>query len=330
MLAGTPTQLSVLSEAFPQCECLPLDGYRVRYGKYLPASWHVEQQFPRLIGVIRQEQKWISHIVPQYQLTGIISDNRYGIYHPDCSNVMLMHQFVPPLSGLASVFRPLLWKAHQKFLRHFDQVWIPDVDDDHSLGKEMRPGQLPTNSRFIGWLSRVEGIKGSDFTPNLSTLGVPDVLALLSGPEPQRSILELRIRSQISDLNLNCWVVQGVPSDTSPPEKLPGGWLIPYMNAADLMHWLPQATVVIARPGYSSLMDFAILGLKQMILIPTPGQPEQILLGSHLSNHRIAYSVAQHSLSLKKALSAAPDFHGFEKSSMAKNQLAEVVGSWLT
>lgn len=131
-------------------------------------------------------------------------------------------------------------------------------------------------------------------------------------------------------LSLNCWVVQGIPAKISLPEKIPGGWLIPYMNASDLAHWLPLARVVMARSGYSSLMDFAILGLTQIALVPTPGQPEQILLGKHLHRNRIAYSVSQHSLSLNKVFSVITDFQGFEKYPGSKNQLAEVVGGWLS
>lgn len=330
ILAGTPTQLSILSESFPNSECLPLEGYQVRYGKYLPASWHVIQQFPRLVRVIRQEQEWIARIVPQHQITRIISDNRYGLYHHDCKNVMLMHQFVPPLSGISTVLRPFLWQAHTTFLRQFDQIWIPDINNTHSLGEQMRPTHLPPESHFIGWLSRLEGIDGQDSKLIQSDMGRPDLLVLLSGPEPQRSILEQKVSIQMAGLGLNCWVVQGTPAESILPKKIPGGWLIPYMNASDLAHWLPQAKVVMARSGYSSLMDFALLGLRQIILVPTPGQPEQKLLGKYLYRNRTAYSVSQYSLSLHKALSAVADFHGFEKYSDSKNLLAEVVESWLT
>lgn len=240
-----------------------------------------------------------------------------------------MHQFVPPLSGLSAMLRPFLWKVHQKFLRPFDQIWIPDVNDEHSLGQGMRPTQLPTNSRFVGWLSRLQGPheKSRLIQPHM---GVPDLLVLLSGPEPQRSILERKLREQLQGLTLNCWIVQGFPTNQSPPAKIPGGWQIPYMNAADLMHWLPKAKIVLARSGYSSLMDFAYLGLKQVVLIPTPGQPEQILLGKHLSENHFAYSNSQRSFILKKALSVVPGFQGFEKSLHPKDQLTEAVGSWLT
>lgn len=330
MLAGTPAQLAILSESFPDNECLPLEGYKVSYGKLLPASWHVIQQFPRLVNVIRKEQEWISRIVPQHKITGIISDNRYGIYHKDCKNVMLMHQFIPPLSGLFSILRPLLWQAHKKFLRHFEQIWIPDTNNDQSLAAQMRPRQLLASSHFIGWQSRLQDVDGQDSDLIQASMGEPDILVLLSGPEPQRSILEQKVRRQMASLGLNCWVVQGTPTETSLPEKISGGWLLPYMNASDLVHWLPLAKIVMARSGYSSLMDFALLGLKQIVLIPTPGQPEQNLLGKHLLRRHIAYSISQRSLSLNKALSVITDFQGFEKYPSSKNQLAKVVGSWLT
>lgn len=329
VLAGTPAQLTVLSEAFPESECVPLEGYRVRYGKVLPASWHVIQQFPRLLQVIRQEQEWTSQTVPKLEITGIISDNRYGIFHQDCKNVIVMHQFVPPVSGMASMIKPLLWLAHRRFLKQFDQIWIPDTETVDNLGQGMRPAKLPSHSHFIGWLSRLEGIDDRNSVLFQPPIANPDLLVLLSGPEPQRSILEKKVCNQMADLGKNCWVVQGIPVTHSPPRQIPGGWLIPYMNAEDLAHWLPKATVVMARSGYSSLMDFAILGLNQIVLVPTPGQPEQQLLGNTLHRNEIAYSVSQHSLSLQQALSAVSDFQGFGKFSKSMNQFTDVVGNWL-
>lgn len=330
ILAGTPTQLQILSEAFPECECLPLDGYQVKYGKYLPASWHVILQLPRLIKIIRQEQKWLSAIVPQLGITGIISDNRYGIYHQDCTNVMVMHQFVPPVTGIARLAKSFLWQAHKRFLKPFDQIWIPDTNDHHSLGHHMRPAQLPPHSYFLGWLSRLEGVMAPDSDLFSSQTAGPDLLVLLSGPEPQRSILEDNIRRQITSLGKTCWIVQGTPSSDPSPQKIPGGLLIPYMNANELTFWLPKAKVVLARSGYSSLMDFAVLGLKQVILVPTPGQPEQLLLGQSLHRNKMALSVSQQKLSIPKALTKVVAFRGFVKNENIKSQVSEVVGTMLT
>ncbi len=45
---------------------------------------------------------------------------------------------------------------------------------------------------------------------------------------------------------------------------------------------LASSSLVIARSGYSSVMELVSLG-KGAVLIPTPGQPEQEYLGRHLN-----------------------------------------------
>lgn len=126
-----------------------------------------------------------------------------------------------------------------------------------------------------------------------------------------------------------CWLVQGIPNHEAELQKIPGGWLIPYLDSEELSYWLPRAKTVIARSGYSSLMDFASLGLKQLVLIPTPGQPEQILLGNRLHEVGIALSVSQKSFQLEKVLKEVIAFRGFEKFKKIKSSVSKVVGEWL-
>jgi hypothetical protein len=47
---------------------------------------------------------------------------------------------------------------------------------------------------------------------------------------------------------------------------------------------LNSSELIVCRTGYSSLMDLLQVG-KRAILIPTPGQPEQLYLGKRLTTH---------------------------------------------
>ena len=58
---------------------------------------------------------------------------------------------------------------------------------------------------------------------------------------------------------------------------------MPYASDEHLAGWLLGAKTIIARSGYSTIMDLATLGvLWKARLIPTPGQPEQEYLATRL------------------------------------------------
>ncbi|MEI6553824.1 MAG: glycosyltransferase, partial [bacterium] len=65
--------------------------------------------------------------------------------------------------------------------------------------------------------------------------------------------------------------------------------------------YIQKSSVVLARSGYSTLMDLATIG-KKAILVPTPGQTEQIYLAAYLSEKNIFYSIAQDNFNLDEAL----------------------------
>lgn len=329
VLAGTRQQLDVLSEELQAEATIELPSYGVRYGKRLPASWHVIRQFPRLLSVIRKEQAIIHDAVSSMDIHGIISDNRYGVYDPRVSNVMVMHQFVPPINGAGKLFRKSLWKRHQKFLAPFDELWIPDHEDQKSLASDMRYPFSGQEARYLGWLSRLKGIvpQAPAFLPE--DLQKPDLLCLLSGPEPQRTILEEKIRKQMPIEGFTVWIVQGLPGGNRLPRSIPGGLLIPYLDASSLSYWLPKAGAVLSRSGYSTLMDLASIGTRHMILIPTPGQPEQVHLAKKLQSQKRARMATTKNLDINSLINSRSEVFGFRRITPETNKVRLVVGQWL-
>jgi predicted glycosyltransferase len=65
--------------------------------------------------------------------------------------------------------------------------------------------------------------------------------------------------------------------------------------------------MIIARCGYSTVMDLAALQ-KRSILIPTPGQTEQEYLAEHLMKKNFAFCVEQKKFRLKTVLPLAEAF----------------------
>ena len=82
-----------------------------------------------------------------------------------------------------------------------------------------------------------------------------------------------------------------------------------YLLTEALNDAILAAEVVIARPGYSTVMDLAALGSKA-IFIPTPGQTEQEYLARYLMEQGCCYASAQTTFNLSEALNAAHSYRG--------------------
>ena len=132
-------------------------------------------------------------------------------------------------------------------------------------------------------------------------------MIILSGPEPQRSILENKIITEIVHYPSTATIVRGLPGLES---VIPSTGMIKFFNhlpAAELNKEMQQAEYIIGRCGYSSVMDIVKMG-KKNILIPTPGQTEQEYLANYLFQKKIAYCVLQKDFSLTAALRDVQQF----------------------
>ena len=181
-LAGEGAVQSLLQAEFPELPFLHLEGYRVQYGSNATTTmWQLLRQIPQIKAAIRNEKAWLSQMLMRYRFDAVISDNRYGLYHPGTYAVLLTHQLriQAPTEGAAHL---LQW-MHYRYIQKFSACWVPDVPGTPSLaGALSHPGSMPRLPvQYIGPISR--------FIPS-STQQVSSgpLLLLLSGPEPQRSI----------------------------------------------------------------------------------------------------------------------------------------------
>lgn len=126
-------------------------------------------------------------------------------------------------------------------------------------------------------------------------------VAILSGPEPQRTHFEQILIQQLSAMEGAFAIVRGRP-DIDEPVKREGNLIIyPFLSRAELSALLDQTEIVIARSGYTTLMDLARTGHKA-ILCPTPGQYEQIYLADRLDHIGQCVYVRQDHIDLQDAL----------------------------
>jgi len=299
-VAGNESQRRFIEESFPGIKTIHLEGYNVRYSStYSGFLLTLLSQLPRLLRTIRHEREWLEEQVAAHGFDGIISDNRYGLYHSTVPSVIMTHQ-LQVQTGMGNFADQLTRQQHYSYLQRFGQCWVADVPGKPNLGGTLsHPAVMPPQARYIGPLSQMQ--QPETFT------GGSHLLVLLSGPEPQRTLLSDMLWQQLGTYSGKVVFVEG-SSSVPPRENIPGH--ISYhtrLTQQQLQPLTEQASMVICRSGYSSLMDLLMLRRKA-ILIPTPGQTEQEYLARHLQEQGVFYTMQQKNFELNAALNAADSF----------------------
>lgn len=269
----------LLSEEVPGLVFVDLFGYNVHYSKFLPLWLMILFQFPRLYFVVRKENKWLQKFLKENEIDVVISDNRFGLYNKKVESIFITHQvFVkaPFLSGIINYI-------NHAFIKEFNHCWVADFEDKNtSLAGDLSHGtSVFKNTRFIGPLSRFQ-------TKENTGKEKFDVLILLSGLEPQRSLLEEKLVETFEKAKLKAVLVRG--TEMIYKKLWPENFIVKNMaSSKELQELLLSSENIICRSGYSTLMDLHALGLKAL-LIPTPGQTEQEYLADYW-NKKFGFSV---------------------------------------
>jgi UDP:flavonoid glycosyltransferase YjiC (YdhE family) len=300
IIAASAAQKALLQEEFPSLTFVELPGYRIKYGKNRAFTvLRLILSIPKILICIKQENAWLRRFAARECPDLVISDNRYGLALPGIFCVFVTHQLRirTPFGPWADRF---LQRMNYRAIRGFSRCWVPDEEGEGGLAGELsHPRQMPPIPvRYIGWLSRFDGDSGEAGDRSAG----PGLLVLLSGPEPQRSILEGKILAQAGSDVGRMVVVRGLPGGGRPIGDIPSGVTVyDHLPAAELEKMIRSADHVLARPGYSTIMDMARLGRKA-IYIPTPGQSEQEYLGRVLAGKGWGVCRAQRGFSLAEAL----------------------------
>jgi hypothetical protein len=162
ILAGEGPVASLLQTEFPGLPLLPLTGYRIRYARSGRALKTVLlRQLPRLLQTIRQEHQWLLKTVEKEKIDFILSDNRYGLWHPRVPSVLLTHQLALQNPG-ARWTEPWLRRFLYRYVNRFRACWIPDTEENGGLAGELShtPAGPAIPVHYIGWLSRFEPYPG--------------------------------------------------------------------------------------------------------------------------------------------------------------------------
>lgn len=301
LIAGSGRSFLLLKHEFPTLEFIDLPGYDIRYSKSALAI-RMFFSIPKILKGIKQEHELLQEIIQQKKIDIVISDNRFGLWSTKVKTVFITHQLMikSPLGEY------VLHRINLNYIKKFNTCWIPDFEGETNLSGDLTHFYpTPENAVFIGPLSRFYNEKSSLLCQPLKKSY--DVMVIISGPEPQRSIFEEIILKQASSIPLNFLIVRGITEQTFRLERIENIDVIPHLNTADMKAAIQSASVVVARSGYSTLMDLAVLGRK-VILIPTPGQTEQEYLAAFYQKKKLAYVESQSGFNLKRALEKIKDY----------------------
>jgi uncharacterized protein (TIGR00661 family) len=301
IVACNSIQKKILYSELRNVRYVDLDGYGVTYadGKWA-TRFKIAWQFRKILTRIKLERRWVHHFVAENRIDALVSDNRYGFTHPLLPSILITHQLF-----VQTGFGGLIDNALQRFLyyliKRFVVCWVPDFASENSLaGILSHPKTFPPIPvKYIGPVSRFSNCRNEK---NFNY----DVVIILSGPEPQRTILEQAILNEIQNWQKKIFLVRGLPDKTLQIDSK-NLQVKNHLDASALNEIICQSEYVICRPGYTSMMDVLKLR-KKTIVVSTPGQGEQAYLAQYLSSKQLVMSIPQKNFSLTTALDQAEKF----------------------
>jgi uncharacterized protein (TIGR00661 family) len=279
MIACSGGAASLLKNEFPDLKHFSLPSYRITYPVKRSMSWHMALHLPTIWSTIIQEKKAVRKIIEKNKIDLILSDNRFGAYSNKIPSVFITHQ--------VNIKTPYLnrWinRLNHRVIRKFSHCWIPDFETSPGLAGELsHPPMEKMNSVYIGPQTR---FCFSDLEKKF------DITVVLSGPEPQRTLLEDILMEQLftlPDIQIN--FVRGIYSSDEKGEVNTIS-VFDHLTSEELEKLIHQSKFVICRSGYSGIMDLQYINAK-ILLIPTPQQTEQEYL-AELHSKKNGYTIQQ-------------------------------------
>ncbi|WP_445710413.1 glycosyltransferase [Flavobacterium sp.] len=298
VIASDGVALSLLKKEFPHLIAIELPSYKIKYSeKGKNFKLKLFSQIPTIISAIKSERKATKEIIDAYQIKGLISDNRLGVFSKKIPSVFITHQ-LNVLTGNTTWFTTQL---HQYYIKKYTECWIPDMENKPNLSGKLGHLEDPFKTlKYIGPLSRLH----KKVVENKY-----DLLIVLSGPEPQRTLLENKLIHELENYPKNVLFVKGIIDSKQKITIEKNITYYNFMKSDELEIAFNESSQILCRSGYTTIMDLAHLG-KKAFFIPTPGQYEQIYLAKKFKKEGIAPYCNQEDFKVEK-LDEIPLYSGF-------------------
>lgn len=261
---------------------------------------------PIYVNEITKEHTRIKKIIKKERYDRIISDNRFGIYYKDIPSYFLSHQLRFIVPGRIKPLERGTERFNYFFKKKFHKFLVPDYAEN-SLSGDLSHNLKYFKKDKIEYLGPLSDLKKRKVEEDI------DYFISLSGPEPQRTLLEKKILKQAPLLKGKVIIALGKP-EIYKEEKKGNLHIFTFLNRKKQEEIMNRSRLVITRAGYTTLMELVILG-KKALLIPTPGQTEQIYLAKYHKERGNFYSVSQNKLDLPRDVEEARKYPGLNHNS---------------
>ncbi|KPK87531.1 MAG: hypothetical protein AMS27_02210 [Bacteroides sp. SM23_62_1] len=303
IIGGEGASMEFLKAEFPNLKYVHLPSFQIRYSLKCRAWIMIVLLLPIFFAWVIRENRFLQQIIREYNIDLVISDTRYGLWSSLIPSIIITHQLSFRLPRLLKPLQYIIYRINLKALKKFSQCWIPDFPGYPNLSGDLaHKYKLPDNALFIGPLSK---FRRSDI-PYLSKKGF-EIAAVLSGPEPQRSLLEKIITEQLVENHRNAIIICGLPGKKISETLTSSITRVSCLAGDELGSVLKFSKYIFCRSGYTSIMDLLTIG-KSAMLIPTPGQTEQEYLALYMERQGLFQSVRQKHFNLEEAISRLDKF----------------------
>ncbi len=312
-IASNGSALILLRQEFPNLKFHELVSYNANYSVGIPFMMNILFQMPKFLLAIKKEHHQIERIIENENINLLVSDNRYGCWSAHIPSVLITHQINILMSPRWKWLEGLINYGNHQQIRKFTGCWVPDFPNGIT-GRMTQSNSAKI--KFIGMVSRFK---------KLSVPVQREILFLISGPEPQRSIFESRIKKQITKTGVkNYLIVKGKLDNESTSNQNE----LNHLPTHELNEAIESSQLIISRSGYSTIMDLCKLG-KKAVFIPTPDQTEQEYLAEQLEKNGVAYFQHQNEFDLARTITESKKHKGFEGYPHSPNLLANAIDSLL-
>jgi len=246
----------------------------------------------------------------------ILTDGRYDIYSKKIPSFFISHQM--------RIMNPLRIKMIETgseifnlfFFKRFRGVIVPDFKEDNLSG-DLSHNLKKIDEKKLHYVGILSDFKRKNTKKNI------DYFISISGPEPQRTMLEKKILTQINDLDGSIIITLGKSEEIikTNNKKINIYSFLPKEKREDLLN---RSKLVISRSGYSTIMDLALTGTKAL-MIPTPGQIEQEYLSQYHNIKKTFFSVNQNKIRLVKDVDKARKMTGIKKECNIKKTVDNIM-----
>ncbi|MDP3881456.1 MAG: glycosyltransferase family protein [Nanoarchaeota archaeon] len=240
----------------------------------------------------------IKTIIKKEKYDLVVSDCRADVYDRPDNSILINHQLRFRVPFLEVIVELILGKLMGKY----GKVIVPDFP-----GRELS-GDLSYNRFYEGevhYIGILSHVKKKKMPKDI------DFFVTLSGPEPWRGELEKKIREQVLSLKGKIVVALAKPEQNK-LEKTKNVTFYSFLKREKQAEMMNRAKFIITRSGYTTVMEVAEIGNKNVLFIPTPGQTEQEYLGDYYENRKYFHHTSQNDLNLQKDIRAALNFKGLK------------------